>query len=332
MIATPVIKIHPNNVCIYQQIYTDNGELYRGGNPGIRAKKIVNCHRLSVNSKKKLNRAIIYMCHLAVPKKVKGMRYAGDMVFKLNFITLTLASCQMHADNVIKQKCLIPFIDYIKKVWHVKRFVWKAERQRNGNIHFHLLVDKYIPYQVIKEKWNKYQNYLGYIDRYIANSKNNTAYDTLQAAYAGVNSTDIHSVRKITDLHKYLCKYMLKSGNSIKKRISARRNNIVKKYVKGSPSVSSGAKDYLKNYVNSGRIWSCSYDLCNITGAEDLNCNAYQRELDVLINSGYCYFKTESYYTYIGFDYKILKLYKCYNLINLLSEYLIVEFDLLNTT
>lgn len=331
MVSVPCIRIHPNNVCLYSQLYTESGELYIGGREGIKSERFTNCHRLSVQSKKKLNRAITYMCHLSKPQKIKGVRYAGTMDFKISFVTLTLSSTQLHDDNTIKKTCLLPFIDYCRKVYKAERFIWKAERQKNGNLHFHLLFDKFIPYQVIKEKWNKYQNKLNYIDNYFANSYTGLHFPSLGAAYKSINSTDVHSVRKISDLHRYLCKYFLKSSNSIRQRIKRNKSFGIKKFVKGVVSVSAGAKFFLKNAVNSGRIWSCSYDLVNIRGAEDLNCNYYYEEINRLIAHDASFVKRESYFTYIGFDYKVLRLLKCYGLINLLSEYLITDFDLLNS-
>lgn len=329
MINVPCLKIHPNNVCLYSQSYTEGGELYTRGHSAIHKSKFTNCHRLSAQSKKKLNRAITYMCHLAKPQKIKGVRYAGLMDFKISFVTLTLSSSQLHSDNDIKKHCLLPFLDWCKKVYNTKRFIWKAERQKNGNIHFHLLFDKFVPYQHIREKWNKHQNSLLYIDNYINNSSVSLPYASLGAAYKQINSTDVHSVRKISDLHRYLSKYFLKSSNSYKQRIKRNKSHLPKLYTKGLITVSNGAKLFLKNVVNSGRIWSCSYDLANITGAEDLNCNVYDSELSRLMAHSNSFVKKEPFFTYIGFEYNLLKQLKCYNLINLLSEYLIIDFDLL---
>ena len=73
------------------------------------------------------------------------------------FITLTLSSIQKHSDNFIKRYMLGAFIKSIKLNYGVKYYYWRAEKQKNGNIHFHLIVDKYIDYNSLRQKWNLIQ-------------------------------------------------------------------------------------------------------------------------------------------------------------------------------
>ena len=98
------------------------------------------------------------------------------------FVTLTLPSAQMHTDNAIKEKVLNPFIKWIttdssetyiqgpkkgqKKGFGVSVYFWRAEPQKNTNIHFHIIADKYVPWEAIREKWNHYCENLGYVSRY----------------------------------------------------------------------------------------------------------------------------------------------------------------------
>lgn len=327
MISVPHVVVHPDNLCVYSQLYTDSGDLYRPGNMSINTKKYANCHKLSQQSKRKLNKAISYMCHLAPEKKVKGVKYEGYMKFKVSFVTLTLSSQQQHSDNEIKKTCLAPFLDYMRKVYHAKRFVWKAERQRNGNIHFHILFDVFIPYDKIRYQWNKCQNRLGYIDRYFSNSNNCSAIHSFADSYNLVNSTDVHSVKKIRDLKRYLAKYMIKSGNSHKQRVKRNSWNLPKHYEKGLITVSHGAKLFLKNIVNSGRVWSCSYDLVNISGAVDICAGDLSNEVDKLLANSNVYVKRERYFCYIGFDFGMLRACNCPALLSLLTDYLLTNFE-----
>lgn len=113
--------------------------------------------------------------------KLKGQKVNKNEVFP-TFITLTLPSTQWHGDNTIKEKILKPFIKWLtssdneyfkigkrkgeKKGFNVKVYMWRAEAQKNKNIHFHLIVDRYIPWPRIREKWNQCVEYLGYVSRY----------------------------------------------------------------------------------------------------------------------------------------------------------------------
>jgi len=92
-------------------------------------------------------------------KKLKGKR-------SLKFVTLTLSSPQIHSDVEIKKKCLNQFLIEMREKYKMKHYVWKAEKQENGNLHFHIIIDVYINYQDIRYTWNRCQNSLGYVDRF----------------------------------------------------------------------------------------------------------------------------------------------------------------------
>ncbi len=93
-----------------------------------------------------------------------------DDVF-VTFVTLTLPCKQVHHDNKIKNECLDPFIEWLratdeKKGWNVKGYLWRAESQKNGDIHFHVIVDRWINHDALRRKWNQIINRLGYVDMY----------------------------------------------------------------------------------------------------------------------------------------------------------------------
>lgn len=111
-----------------------------------------------------------------------GLKYGHASKVYPTFITLTMPSKQMHHDNFIKENCLRPFIDWLtsEKTYitrkgkskglqqgcGVKAYVWRAESQENGNIHFHLIVDRYIDKDQIRWRWNAICERFGYITRY----------------------------------------------------------------------------------------------------------------------------------------------------------------------
>lgn len=115
------------------------------------------------------------------------------------FITLTLSSTQTHSDKEIKRELLNHFLIWLQREKECKNNIWKAESQKNGNIHFHILVDNYVNWQDIREKWNAIQNKLGYIDRFEAVHK-----------HRNPNSTDIHSLKNVKNPAAYISKYICK--------------------------------------------------------------------------------------------------------------------------
>jgi hypothetical protein len=98
------------------------------------------------------------------------------------FVTLTLPSVQIHTDNTIKEKILTPFITWLtssstetykqgpkkgqKKGFGVTVYFWRAEPQKNNKIHFHIIADKYVPWEAIRDQWNQFCERLGYVTRY----------------------------------------------------------------------------------------------------------------------------------------------------------------------
>lgn len=113
----------------------------------------------------------------------------------LSFITLTLASEQQHPDNQIKRDCLQPFLASLKRKCNMYRYLWVAELQKNGNIHFHIVTPSYIRKEEIRSLWNYHQNSLGYVDR---------------SRYASPPSTQIEACRSIQSTGLYISKYLTK--------------------------------------------------------------------------------------------------------------------------
>ena len=112
----------------------------------------------------------------------KQFKKVNRSVVYPTFVTMTLPSCQMHTDNTIKQTILNPFIDWLQgddtviysygkrkgeqKGFGVKCYFWRAEAQKNTRIHFHLVIDKYVPWDRIRDKWNQSCERLGYVTRF----------------------------------------------------------------------------------------------------------------------------------------------------------------------
>src|SRR5438552_841266 len=99
---------------------------------------------LSITSVSKLRAALNWMMLFSEKKFVYNKEQKKGYHFKLNFITLTLSDIQFHPDRFIKRKMLDPFLKWLVRVHNCKNYVWKAETQDNGNIHFHITTNKFI--------------------------------------------------------------------------------------------------------------------------------------------------------------------------------------------
>lgn len=144
--------------------------------------------------------------------------------FKINFITLTISTHEIITHPEAYKNCLKPFLRYLRTKG-ATAYIWKAELQRRGQIHYHITTNKFIHYKDINSVWNKYQKKAGYLDTY---GKANGHFNP--------NSTDVHSVTKIKNIKAYLGKYLSKeiskteSDGRIKGRCWDCSNNLKVKY------------------------------------------------------------------------------------------------------
>lgn len=118
---------------------------------------------------------------------------------RLVFVTLTLSAQQWHNDKVIKEKMLKPFLRILRERKGIKNYIWRAEKQENGNIHFHIIVDQYIDKFWLQKTWNHCQEKLFYISRY-----------TKQTYKDNPPSTHIRAVDDYEAAKNYVTKYITK--------------------------------------------------------------------------------------------------------------------------
>lgn len=144
----------------------------------------------------------------------KGKWYRNQ---QCTFVTLTLPGEQCHNDKVIKRQCLNKFIQDLKRNQGVVTYFWRAEPQKNGKIHFHLLIDRQIHYMRVRFMWNNCIEPFGYIDQHEITHGNRNP-----------NSTDIRSLKKVRNTKAYICKYVTKSegGRAIDGRIWGCSDNL----------------------------------------------------------------------------------------------------------
>lgn len=116
------------------------------------------------------------------------------------FVTLTLSSKQDAEDVEIKRDFLNHFLIKAKRKWNISNYVWRAEPQKNGNIHIHILFDRFVKWQEIRNVWNEIQDKKGYVQQFVKVHKKENP-----------NSTDVHRLQKINNPAAYICKYMTKA-------------------------------------------------------------------------------------------------------------------------
>jgi len=281
---------------------------------------------LSTQAKKRLKLAIEYFLHLNKPVNGKSGNSGQHYDKKITFITLTLQSKQIHTDNEIKKECLNQFLIELSRYHKVTQYVWRAEYQKNGNIHFHILANNYVVWTDVRNRWNRILNKLGYVDRYgdeqrefhkdgfklrteLLNKwpadKQKKAYERgIRLNWRDPNSTDIHSIYGITNIKAYLTKYLTKQENT-------------------PPEKPSEDQEDKKDI---GRGWAASVILSNIKGARTVIDSEIESQLNHITKHFPDKVYKTDYFTIIEIDLQLIHAMKCTAIEDLFNQYILKEF------
>lgn len=93
------------------------------------------------------------------------------MPFQLGFITLTIHNPGVFVTGKEGHKNLLgPFLQWLRRSHNCYLYIWKAEKQMQredvNQLHYHLLLGKFVPYKELEAKWNELQQKAGYLDTY----------------------------------------------------------------------------------------------------------------------------------------------------------------------
>lgn len=220
--------------------------------------------KLSVKARRKIEKAINWLLFTAKQKTAYNHQLQKSFKFRINFITLTLPATQVHADQLITNKCLGNWLEVAKKRFGLKNYVWKAEAQVNGSIHYHLVTDCFIPHQELRRTWNQSTELLGYVSAFEFRNR-----------HRNPNSTDIHSVKNVKRISSYIACYMSKNqsfeciGKLIEKdghRREVLYNSAEYMEVKEWRQLGKVVGSIIGNYHRpiTSRLWGCSRTLSQI--------------------------------------------------------------------
>lgn len=156
---------------------------------------------LSVKGKSKIKKYISPWLNSVVEfRKSKAQVKLAKRPY-LTFVTLTLPSAQKHNDCEIKRVALNYFLINLQRRFNVQQYFWICETQKNGNLHFHIIVDSYIKWQPLRELWNNSIEKLGYVSEF-----------EKAHGHRNPNSTDIHKIENLDSIESYVMKYVSKGG------------------------------------------------------------------------------------------------------------------------
>ncbi len=274
LIKLPYVSIKPN----YFTTYTHHD--VTGDHPNYKYENFVQpvsnvTHGLmSHKANKRVRLAIDWLINISKEKTLTKKGVKTNFKFKLNFITLTLSSKQKHSDNIIKSVLLNQFLTELRAKHNCTNYLWRAESQRNGNIHFHIVTDVFIPWRVLRTDWNRIQEKLGYVSAF-----------TEKTGKSDPNSTDVHSINQVKNLSAYLAKYCTKNAKGYVVMASLAsdkpfRPNCFLTYV--HPLLKAKATFYRQI---KGKLWGLSQSLSRLKSATKEVANRIEEEIEWIKNT-----------------------------------------------
>lgn len=204
---------------------------------------------MSDGARKRMAKAITIMCQ-GCRSKWKMNPFTGQLQYhNLTFLTLTIHSPSRNVPaREAYEKMLAPFLRWLREKHNVRTYVWKAELQKRGQLHYHMTFPNMIHLQDVRDKWNSLQREAGYLDEYAK-----------QHGHYNANSIDIVSTKNVKGLARYIVKELVKE-------IDARRLEISKELEENTnadPHEVDTIADFLlgeETRIN-GKVWDCSNNL-----------------------------------------------------------------------
>lgn len=196
-------------------------------------------------SKKRMRRSVDTL--LQVTENVKIFNPISNKYFnhRLSFITLTISSNTSYCHILAYQNLLRPFLQWLDKTIGVGLYIWKAELQQRGQMHYHLTTPTFITHDKIREKWNYLQKKNGIIK--------NKEYPP---------STEIKEAKNVKNIEAYMVKEICKNTIEIGLINQPNQNEkaMCQDLVYGNIISGYPSQSFCDKTIYS-KIWDCSENL-----------------------------------------------------------------------
>jgi hypothetical protein len=247
---------------------------------------------MTTGARKRLAKAITIMTQAVKPKWVYSPITCKYHYHTFSFITLTIASNTNITARQAYDALLSPFLDWLRKTMQVKTYIWKAELQKRGQIHYHITTPAWIHHREIRDKWNALQRTAGLLTDFAA-----------KHGHFNPNSTDIHNTRNIRKMDQYLVKELAKSFAAVNVEAINDVNNMVARGELSPALAEEKVKEIEEQKITTiGKIWDCSNDLAGV-GYFTVPLTSHHREVIAQwVQERRAREKTEDFYALIYVD------------------------------
>lgn len=160
--------------------------------------------RVTTHSQRRIRKAVQILSQKSKWQTVYNPITMSNLTFRLTFITLTIPDLATSLTGKESYKLLLkPFIQTMQRVHGMRDYIWKAELQQRGTIHYHITTNTFINYQHIKKRWNQLLDKAGLMNDYKA-----------KHGHSNPNSTDVHKVYNDDNIEAYMEKYISKASTT----------------------------------------------------------------------------------------------------------------------
>lgn len=251
----PIIQIRGSSAVIYDEPFQSSCYSKKNFNVANMAKNRQGayCGRMTQGARKRMTRAISLMVQSLKPKTVWNPE-GFYQYHKLSFITLTVSNSHNLTAKTAYHLLFKHFLQWLRRTQGVSTYIWKAELQERGQIHYHITCPNFIYWKEIRGKWNELQRKAGLLTDYFQEHKH---YDP--------NSTDIHAVEDQKKMDWYMVKELAKTIDI--KRLEMKR--VVESLVQAGEIPAEKMQDFIDEYTGQeinteGKLWDCSENLSAI--------------------------------------------------------------------
>lgn len=250
-LSVPTFSLTPHRLSLYNTVVPVSGTIEKVKQSLSRLdreKRLANLHggeytpelrwhkfQLSESARKTMQLKINWLYFLAKSRYKKTLSGSEIFNFKINFMTLTLPSKQVHNTATITKDCFNQFMTELRGLYKMENFVWRLEFQKNGNVHYHIVTDTFCEFSKVQAIWNRCVQKLGYVTAYhdkhslmtlndyvnAYNDNGKVPFDVLKKRFfrgkslnwSQPNSVDVKSVGSGKKIAFYISKYFGKKQN-----------------------------------------------------------------------------------------------------------------------
>lgn len=252
------LQFRSKSIIAYRKYHRPDGDFVQSSLFKANASKLKHREKytgkITAGAKKRLSKALSLLVQTAKREYVFNPVTNKHQEHRLSFITLTLPDVAESKDaKFVHKELLQPFLQTMRRKHGMRTYLWKAELQKNGSVHYHITTTAFIPYYDIRDRWNTLVRKHGMLDKF-----------KKQYGHDNPNSIDIHSVQKVQDMEAYLLKYISKetqneialSGKVWDCSLNLKRSEYY------TTTNTHDIHNQIRSDIDSGQAWATYLDRC----------------------------------------------------------------------